>query len=49
MSKKIIPKKKITTAEKRILKDIEESVEFIKDFKKGLAKAKPMSQLLSEL
>ena len=42
-------KQKITAKEKQLLIDIEESVEFIKNYKKGKVKAKSINELLDEL
>lgn len=42
-------KQKITLKEKQLLTDIEESVEFINNYKKGKVKAKSINELLDEL
>jgi hypothetical protein len=42
-------KQKITFKEKQLLTDIEESVGFINNYKKGKVKAKSISELLDEL
>ena len=42
-------KQKITAKEKQLLIDIEESVEYINNYKKGKVKAKSISELLDEL
>jgi hypothetical protein len=42
-------KQKITLKEKQLLTDIEESVGFINNYKKGKVKAKSISELLDEL
>jgi hypothetical protein len=42
-------KQKITFKEKQLLTDIEESVGFINNYKKGKVKAKSISKLLDEL
>jgi uncharacterized protein YoxC len=41
--------KKLTTKEKQLLRDIDESVDFINNFKKSRTKAKSINQLLDEL
>ncbi|MFN8890472.1 MAG: hypothetical protein ACK5WF_23645 [Cyclobacteriaceae bacterium] len=41
--------KKMTPAEKRILKDLDESVDFVNNFKKNSSKQKSFDQLLREL
>jgi hypothetical protein len=46
---KIIPKKTLTSKEKKILKDIDQSVDFVIKYKKGKGKAKSFNQLLNEL
>ena len=42
-------KKKYTVKENKILKNIEQSVDFVKQYRKGKVKAKPFNQLLNEL
>jgi hypothetical protein len=42
-------KQKITLKEKQLLTDIEESVGFINNYKKGKVKAKSINELLDEL
>jgi hypothetical protein len=42
-------KQKITLKEKQLLTDIEESVGFINNYKKGKVNAKSISELLDEL
>lgn len=42
-------KQKITFKEKQLLTDIEESVGFINNYKKGKVKAKSINELLDEL
>jgi hypothetical protein len=42
-------KQKITLKEKQLLTDIEESVGFINNYKKGKVKAKSINELLVEL
>jgi hypothetical protein len=42
-------KQKITAKEKQLLIDIEESVEYINNYKKGRVKAKSINELLDEL
>ena len=42
-------KQKITAKEKQLLIDIEDSVEYINNYKKGKVKAKSISELLDEL
>lgn len=43
------PKQKFTAKEKKILNDIDESVDYIKRYNKGEVKAKPFKQFLDEL
>jgi hypothetical protein len=45
----IVEPKKLSTKEKKILDDLEESVDFVNKFKKGKTKAKSINQLLDEL
>jgi hypothetical protein len=46
---KTTPKKTYTTKEKKILKSIGESVDFVKQYRKGKTKAKSFNQLMNEL
>ena len=46
---KITPNKKPTPKEKEILSNLEESVDFVKNYKKGKTKIKSLNQLLDEL
>lgn len=46
---KTAPKKPLTQKEKKILKDIDQSVDFVIKYKKGKLKAKSLNQLLNEL
>ena len=46
---KTTPKKPLTQKEKKILKDIDHSVDFVNKYKKGKVKAKSLNQLLNEL
>lgn len=40
---------KVTPKEKQLLTDIEESIEFIKNYRKGKAEARSINELLNEL
>jgi hypothetical protein len=42
-------KKPLTAKEKKILKEIDQSVDFVNKYKKGKTKAKSLNQLLNEL
>jgi hypothetical protein len=42
-------KKKLTSKEKEILDNLSHSIDFVKKFSKGKAKAKSINQLLNEL
>lgn len=44
-----VESKKLTSKENKILRDLEKSVDFVKDYKKGKVKAKSIKQLLDEL
>lgn len=46
---KTAPKKSLTPKEKKILKDLDQSIDFVNKYKKGKAKAKSINQLLDEL
>jgi hypothetical protein len=46
---KTMPKKPLTQKEKKILKGIDQSVDFVNKYKKGKTKAKSFNQLLNEL
>ncbi len=46
---KTIPKNPLTSKEKRILNNLDDSVDFVNKNKKGKAKAKSLNQLLNEL
>ena len=42
-------KKSLTAKERKVLKDIEQSVDFVNKYKKGKTKAKAFNQLMNEL
>lgn len=46
---KTTPKKQLTKKEKKVLDELSQSVEFVKKYNKGKAKAKSINQLLNEL
>ncbi len=46
---KTIPKNQLTSKEKKILNNLDNSVDFVNKYKKGKAKAKSLNQLLKEL
>lgn len=46
---KTTPSKKLTTKEKKILNNLEQSVDFVNNYKKNKTKAKSLNQLLNEL
>ena len=46
---KTTPKKTLTKKEKQVLDGLSQSVEFVKKYRKGKAKAKSINQLLNEL
>lgn len=46
---KAAPKKPLTAKEKKILKELDQSVDFVNKYKKGKAKTKSFNQLLNEL
>lgn len=43
------PKKLLTPKEKKILSDLDKSVDFVNKYKKGKTKAKSLNQLVNEL
>ena len=46
---KTTPKKPLTPKEKKILNNLDQSVDFVNKYKKGKTKAKSINQLLNEL
>ncbi len=46
---KTTPKKLLMQKEKKILKGLNQSIDFVNKYKKGKTKAKPLNQLLNEL
>lgn len=46
---KTSPKKQLTKKEKQVLDSLSQSVEFVKKYSKGKARAKSINQLLNEL
>ncbi len=46
---KTTPKKKLSQKERQMLDNLSQSVEFVKKYSKGKAKAKTINQLLNEL
>ncbi len=46
---KIISKKPLTPKEKKILKGLDDSVDFVNKFKEGKTKGKSLNQLLNDL
>ena len=46
---KTAPKKQLTKKEKQVLDSLSQSVEFVKKYRKGKARAKSINQLLNEL